>query len=69
MASEAQRKANREYDKLNTKKITFKLNLNTDRDILDFLNAEKNKQGLFKSLMRGEIKKRNRKLKKTLDNI
>ncbi len=55
MATESQRKANRKYDKNNTKQLMLKLNLKTDKDILDKLNSVGNKQGYIKSLIRKDI--------------
>lgn len=55
MATELQRKANRKYDKNNTKQLMLKLNLKTDKDILDKLNSVGNKQGYIKSLIRKDI--------------
>ena len=56
MATESQRKANRKYDKNNTKQLMLKLNLKTDKDILDKLNSVGNKQGYIKKLIRNDIK-------------
>ena len=55
MATESQRKANRKYDKNNTKQLMLKLNLKTDKDILDKLNSVGNKQGYIKNLIRKDI--------------
>lgn len=55
MATESQKKANRKYDKNNTKQLMLKLNLKTDKDILDKLNSVGNKQGYIKSLIRKDI--------------
>ncbi len=57
MASEAQRRATAKYDVTNTKKITFKFNLNTDADILEKLYSVKNKTGYIKTLIRADIQK------------
>lgn len=40
------------YDKKNTKDIRLKLNINTDKDILDFLEKSGNKQGTIKEALR-----------------
>lgn len=45
------------YDRANTKQITLKLNVKTDADILEHLNAAGNKQGYIKQLIRADIKK------------
>lgn len=47
--------ANARYDKENTRQIRLKLNLNTDKDILDRLDAVDNKQGYIKNLIREDI--------------
>lgn len=57
MATESQRKANRKYDKNNTKQLMLKLNLKTDKDILEKLDSVNNKQGYVKNLIREDIKK------------
>lgn len=44
------------YDKENTKQIILKLNLNTDSDILEKLDAVDNKQGYIKELIRKDLK-------------
>ena len=43
------------YDKNNTVKVTIKLNLNTDKDILDYLDKSGNKQGTIKRLIREDM--------------
>ncbi len=59
MASEAQARAVKKYDAVNTRQFHLKLNLNTDADILDKLDAvakeEGGKQGYIKSLIRKDI--------------
>ena len=45
------------YDKNNTTKITLKLNLKTDADILEYLESTGNKQGTIKALIRQEIER------------
>lgn len=55
--SRAQKEAVRRYDKEHTKQIILKLNLTTDKDILDKLESEENKQGYIKALIREDIKK------------
>jgi hypothetical protein len=57
MASEAQRKATARYDANNTVRISLKLNLNTDIDILDKLENVANKTGYIKELIRDDIQK------------
>lgn len=52
--SEALKRAVAKYDRENTKQILLKLNINTDSDILEFLEG-KNKQGYIKELIRKDI--------------
>ena len=44
------------YDRENTKRVFIKLNKNTDKDILDYLDSIPNKQGYIKSLIRKDMK-------------
>lgn len=53
--TEAQKKAQARYDAQNTKRLSLKLNKNTDADILAWLEAERNVQGYIKSLIRKDI--------------
>lgn len=59
MASEAQKRASAKYDKENTKGLYLKLNVNTDEDILDYLEGmatyEGGKQGYIKALIRRDM--------------
>ena len=59
MASEAQARAVKKYDAANTRQFHLKLNINTDTDILDKLDAvakeEGGKQGYIKNLIRRDI--------------
>ena len=57
MTSEALRKAVNRYDRANTKQIALKLNKKTDKDILDFLEQQENKQGIIKEALRIYIEK------------
>lgn len=52
-----QSQASIKYDRDNTKRIFIKLNINTDKDILDHLENKPNKQGYIKELIRNDIKK------------
>ena len=54
--SAAQLKAQAKYDKKNTKQIVFKLNMTSDADILEKLNAVDNRQGYIKSLIRQDLR-------------
>lgn len=46
------------YDKKNTRRVTLKLNLKIDADILEQLDSTGNMQGYIKELIREDIKKR-----------
>ena len=58
MASEAQRRAVERYDAENTRQIKMKLNIKTDADILQWLDAQENKQGAIKEAIRDKIGKK-----------
>lgn len=47
----------KKYDKKNTTQFRMKLNNNTDKDILNWLSKQSNKQGTVKRLIRNEIEK------------
>ena len=51
-----QSKRSIKYDKENTKRVFIKLNKNTDKDILDYLDGIPNKQGYIKELIRKDMK-------------
>lgn len=55
MTTDAQKAATAKYDKDNTKRLSLKLNLNTDADILKKLDSEKNVQGYIKKLIINDI--------------
>lgn len=55
-SNEKTREYKRYYDKTFTKVITMKLNINTDKDILEYLEKLPNKQGKMKELIRNDIK-------------
>ena len=57
-ASDAQKRAVARYDLENTVRIGLKLNFRTDRDILDWLKSQQNKQGYIKQLIRDDIERR-----------
>lgn len=44
-----------EYNKENTVQVALRLNKNTDADVIRWLNAQKNKQGYIKELIRQDI--------------
>lgn len=50
--SKAQLRAQEKYDKDNTIQVKLKLNKKTDRDIIEYLESCKNKQGTIKNLLR-----------------
>ena len=56
-SSDARIKTNAKYDASHTKQIKLKLNLETDKDILERLDEVENKQGYIKSLIRSDIKR------------
>ncbi len=58
MATEARRRANQKYDAQNTRQIKMKLNITTDADILQWLDAQENKQGAIKEAIRDKIGKK-----------
>lgn len=58
MATEAQRRAIKKYDAANTRQIHLKMNLTTDKDILDWLAQQKNVQGYIKGLIREDMENR-----------
>ena len=58
MASEAQKRAQRNYDRNNRDKfkvLTLKLNRETDADILEKLASVDNMQGYIKNLIRDDM--------------
>ena len=55
MATEAMIRAVRRYDDANTRKLSLKLNLNTDKDVLEKLDSVPNKQGYIKELIRADM--------------
>ena len=50
-------KYTQKYDKNNTVKVSLKLNIKTDADILAYLETVDNKQGTIKRLIREEIER------------
>ena len=57
MATEAKRASIARYDAKNTKQIHLKLNLKTDKDILEKLDQVDSKQGYIKELIRRDLEK------------
>ena len=58
MATEAQRKAQRRYDAKNTRQVHIKLNLRTDKDVLERLDDVPSKQGYIKRLIRDDLERK-----------
>lgn len=57
VVTEAKKRANAKYDKNNTRQIMLKLNLNTDKEILDHLDRQNNRQGYIKRLIREDMER------------
>lgn len=57
MATEAQIRANKKYEAENTRQVHLKLNLRTDKDVLEKLDSVPNKQGYIKALIRADLRK------------
>lgn len=53
--TEAQKAAQKRYDKLNRRKFTINLNYNTDADLISFIESWDNIQKGFKELLWREI--------------
>ena len=54
----AEKRAKAKYDEKNTVQVKLKLNLKTDKDILEALERSGNKQGYIKELIRADMEKR-----------
>lgn len=54
-ATEAQKRATARYDAANTRRLSLKINKNTDEDIIARLEAVDNVQGYIKRLIRADI--------------
>lgn len=57
MKTDAQKKAQKSFEKNNLVSIPVKLNRNTDKDILEKLDNVPNKAGYIKGLIREDIKR------------
>lgn len=57
--SEAHKRASMKYDRENMRQIKFNLSLKYDQDIIAALDAQPNKQGYIKSLIRADIARAN----------
>ena len=55
ITSESQVRAQARYDAANTVRISLKLNIHTDQDIITWLCGQKTKQGAIKQLIREKI--------------
>ena len=55
MTSEAKKAAKARYDAKTAKFYSLKLNVNTDGDIIDYLQKQESTQGTIKALIRAEI--------------
>ena len=55
--TEAQKRAIEKYQKANIRRVVLKLNKNTDKDIITFLEGLNNVQGEIKRMIREEIKR------------
>lgn len=54
--TEAQKKAVKRYNAANVKMISLKLNIKTDKDILEHMQDISNKQRYLKKLIRADIR-------------
>ena len=52
---DAQYRASQKYKKAVIRRIVLNLNKNTDKDIIEFLEAQNNVQGTIKKIIRKEI--------------
>lgn len=59
LTSESQARAQAAYDKRNTVRLSLKLNIRTDEDVIQWLRCQKSMQGSIKRLVRNEISKVN----------
>ena len=57
MVSDSKKRSNANYDAGHTRQIKMKLNLKTDREILEWLDSKSNKQGYIKQLIKADIAK------------
>lgn len=58
----AQKRAKEKYDQKNTVQVKLKLNLKTDKDILEALERSGNKQGYIKKLIREDLQRRGKEV-------
>lgn len=57
----AEKRAKAKYDENNTIQVKLKLNLNTDKDVIEALERSGNKQGYIKELIRKDLKAKSAK--------
>lgn len=55
ITSESQIRAQAAYDRKNTVRLSLKLNVRTDEDIIQWIRNQKSMQGTIKRLIREEI--------------
>lgn len=55
ITSESQARAQAAYDRKNTVRLSLKLNVRTDGDIIQWIRNQKSMQGTIKRLIREEI--------------
>lgn len=55
ITSESQIKAQARYDRQNTVRFSLKLNIQTDKDVIQWIRKQKSMQGAIKQLIRDEI--------------
>ena len=59
LTSESQVRTQAKYDKEHTTRVSIKLNIHTDKDIIRWLWGQQSKQGSIKRLIREAIAKNN----------
>ncbi len=58
----AEKRAKAKYDENNTIQVKLKLNLNTDKDVIEALERSGNKQGYIKELIRKDLKRKSKSI-------
>jgi hypothetical protein len=59
ITSDSQNRAQAVYDRKNTVRLSMKLNIRTDKDIIQWIRNQKSMQGTIKKLIRDEITREN----------
>lgn len=59
ITSDSQNRAQAVYDRKNTVRLSMKLNIRTDKDIIQWIRNQKSVQGTIKKLIRDEIAREN----------